>query len=427
MSIYRRKSGRYAVLVDLEPTALGGRQRKSVGTFRTRKEAEAAERKALEARDRGIDLSPRTVTVAELLDRYLADREALDRGVKTLQEYRGCADRLIRPHLGGIAIAKLRPARIAEWVATLLKRGGKPAKKADGTLRERSLSAKSVYHAFTLLNGAMRFALRMELIGRNPCEAATRPSVKRSDAKALSPDEVTRLLRAARGTRWEWFLTLALSTGARRGELCALSWSDYDAESRTLTIRHSLSQTRDGITLKATKTGRTRTVPLSRVANDALQSQRALQARERLANAIFTDELGRRVTPMAATCAFDRIARKARISTTRLHDLRHTAATTLLVAGVDVRTAAGVLGHASPSITLSTYAHLMPEAQREAVDRLGERLERLAGGSFDSARQPNGNRIAGSIKKSLQIQAVDGSANGNRTRLSALKGRCPNR
>ncbi len=120
MSVYKRASGRYAVLVDLEPTALGGRRRKSAGTYRTRKEAEAAERKALEARDRGIDLSPKTVSVAELLDRYLADREALERGAKTLQEYRGCADRLIRPHLDGIAVAKLRPARIAEWVADLL-------------------------------------------------------------------------------------------------------------------------------------------------------------------------------------------------------------------------------------------------------------------------------------------------------------------
>ena len=389
MSIYKRRSGRYAVLIDLESSATGLRCRKALGTYRTRKEAEAAERKALEARDRGIDLSPKTVTVAELVDRYLADREALDRSAKTLQEYRGCADRLILPHLGGIVIAKLRPARIAEWIAILLKRGGRPTKDADGALHQRPLSAKSVYHAFTLLNGAMRFALRMELIGRNPCEAATRPSIKRSDAKALTADETTRLLEAARGTRWEAFITLALSTGSRRGELCGLSWDDYDAEAGTLTIRHSLSQTRRGVALKATKTGRTRTLPLSRLANDALRSQRTFQARERLANghyyqnadgAIFADELGRRVTPMAATCTFDRMARKAKISTTRLHDLRHTAATTLLLAGVDVRTVAGVLGHVSPTITLSTYAHLMPEAQRDAVDRLGERLERLAGG-----------------------------------------------
>ncbi len=279
MSIYRRRSGRYQVLIDLEASAQGLRRRKATGTYRTRKEAEAAERKALEARDRGIDLSPKTVIVSELLDRYLADREALDRGAKTLQEYRGCADRLIRPHLGGIALAKLRPTRIAEWVATLLKRGGKASRDAYGKLVERPLSAKSICHAFTLLNGAMRFALRMELVGRIPCDAATRPSVKRSDAKALSPDEVTRLLDAARGTRWASFIALALSTGGRRGELCGLSWDDYDAEGGALTIRRSLSETLDGIALKATKTGATRTLPLSRVANGALRSQRALQAR----------------------------------------------------------------------------------------------------------------------------------------------------
>jgi hypothetical protein len=83
-------------------------------------------------------------------------------------------------------------------------------------------------------------------------------------------------------------------------------------------------------------------------------------------------------------------------------------------AGVDVRTAA------ASSVTLrrrspSTYAHLMPEAQREAIDRLGARLERLAASGFDSTGQPNGNRLATSIEKSLQMQAIDGSANGNRT------------
>lgn len=81
---------------------------------------------------------------------------------------------------------------------------------------------------------------------------------------------------------------------------------------------------------------------------------------------------------MSASCTFERLARRAQISTTRLHDLRHTAASTLLLAGVDVRTTAGVLGHSSATVTLNTYANLMEGAQREAVDRFGERLERLA-------------------------------------------------
>ncbi len=386
MSVYRRKSGRYAVLIDLEPTADGRRQRKSIGTYRTRKEAESAERKALEARDRGIDLSPKTVTVSELLDRYLNDRQALGRGAKTLQEYRDCADRRIRPYLGGMALAKLRPAHVAEWQAILLAQGGKAKRLADGSLASQTLSAKSVFHAFSLLNGALRFALRMELIFRNPCEAVSRPSLVRSEAKALNESEVAALLRAVRATRWEAFIVLALCTGARRGELCALNWDDVDHARSVLHIRKSLCDVRGKITVKTTKSGKSRSIPLSRMATDALRKLSAIQARERLAvgpayqnieNALFTDEVGRRITPMAASCAFERFARKAKISTTRLHDLRHTAATTLLVSGIDVRTTAGILGHASPTITLSTYAHLMPEAQRDAVDRLGERIESL--------------------------------------------------
>lgn len=378
MSIYRRKSGRYAVLIDLEPSASGQRRRKSLGTYRTRKEAESTERKALDARERGIDLSPKTVTVSELLDRYLRDRESLGRAPKTMQEYRDCAERRIRPHLGGVPLSKLRPAHISEWQATLLKSGGKD---------ERQLSPKSVYHAFTLLNGALRFALRMELIFRNPCDAVTRPSLVQSEANALTQEEITNLFVVIRGTRWEPFIVLALCIGARRGELCALSWDDFDQQASTLHIRRAITHTRESIAIKSTKSGRSRKVPLSRLALDALRSQKALQARDRLANGaahcnadnfIFTDEIGQRITPMAASCAFERAAKKARLSTTRLHNLRHTAATTLLLAGVDVRTTAGILGHASPTITLSTYAHLMPEAQREAVNKLGERLELLS-------------------------------------------------
>lgn len=117
MSIYKRKSGPYAVRFDLEPTTTGLRRRKSLGTYRTRKEAESAERKVLEARDSGIDLAPQAITVAQLMQRYLNDREALGRAPKALQEYHGYNDRHIVPHLGNIRLAKLKTVRIAEWLA----------------------------------------------------------------------------------------------------------------------------------------------------------------------------------------------------------------------------------------------------------------------------------------------------------------------
>lgn len=88
MSVYKRGSGRYQVLIDLEPTALGGRLRKALGCFRTRKLAEAVERKALEARDRGCDLSPQTVTVRELLEKYAERCRTKALATKTLERTR---------------------------------------------------------------------------------------------------------------------------------------------------------------------------------------------------------------------------------------------------------------------------------------------------------------------------------------------------
>ncbi len=97
--------------------------------------------------------------------------------------------------------------------------------------------------------------------------------------------------------------------------------------------------------------------------------------------AVFTNNLGERITPMAATKAFGKIARAAGLSTQRLHDTRHTAASHLIADGNDVRTVAGVLGHESANITLSIYSHLLGNAIGEATDRLGERMEKIVSGS----------------------------------------------
>jgi integrase len=98
---------------------------------------------------------------------------------------------------------------------------------------------------------------------------------------------------------------------------------------------------------------------------------------------------------MDATHAYGRIAKEVGASSLRLHDARHTAATHLLVAGVDVRSVSGILGHASATTTLDTYAHLIADAQRDAVDRLGDRLQRISKGRPADGRrrrQPEGNR-----------------------------------
>ncbi|HEY5427280.1 MAG TPA: site-specific integrase [Candidatus Tumulicola sp.] len=372
MSVYKRKSGRYAVVI---AKAEGSTERRSLGTFASRKEADKAEREALTARDRGIDLAPAKVTVADVVKRYLRDRTTRVEA-KTLQEYEKNANAYILPHLGAKPLVKLRPAHIAEWQHALGERGGK-----DG----RALSAKTTFHARSLLSAALRWACKMQLLVANPCDAVDTPKVRRSDAKALLREEMERLLRVCDGSRWAPFVTLALTIGARRGELLALRWENVDTESTTLTIEASLSQTKAGIARKGTKTNKTRTIPLSRPALEALQRQRATQAADKLRAGglydsqgwVFADELGACMSPMAATSAYARIATKAALSSTRFHDLRHTAATMMLLAGFDVVTVAGILGHSSPMVTLTVYGHVLAEAKRKATDNLGSAFDAI--------------------------------------------------
>ena len=118
-----------------------------------------------------------------------------------------------------------------------------------------------------------------------------------------------------------------------------------------------------------------------------LTRQKASQAADELSaphnayrnpeGAIFTDEIGRRYTPMAATNAFQRLARKAKLSTTRLHDLRHHAATSLLRGGTAPALVAEIMGHKLETL-LRTYTREIPDAQREkrgTLERLSAQLE----------------------------------------------------
>lgn len=380
MSIYKRKSGRYAVLVDLEPTVLGGRRRKSIGTYRTRKEAEAAERKALDSRDRGIDLSPKTVKVVELLDRFVADRRAKGRALRTVMRYEELARLTIAPHIGGVPLAKLAPAHLSAWLATL---------QVSGSAKGTPLAPKSVWHAFMLLRAALRWAVRHDLAWRNVAESIDPPSVPRSQARAIGEDEAARFFQATDSTRWGPFFRLALGTGARRGELLALRWEDVsipDLGPATIIVCRAFVEPKGKggrIVEKGTKTDRVRSIPLGALAIDALRSQWAKQAQERRESGaayadsghVFQGELGGPVGPDLATKAFARSRRQARVKAT-LHDLRHTAASWMLASGVDIAAVAKILGHTTPSTTLGIYAHVLPASESSAIATIDERLRR---------------------------------------------------
>ena len=185
-------------------------------------------------------------------------------------------------------------------------------------------------------------------------------------------------LERARPLRIFMPLLLAGMLGLRRGEIAALRWRHVDLDDRQAAVRESFEQTRQGVRLKAPKSGRGRKVALPSKVVAELRTWRARQAEEllRLGTRLGDDtficagEDGQPVQPQSLTHAWHRFLVRAKLPRVRFHDLRHSHATHLLGSGVHPKIASERLGHATVGLTLDTYSHVIPGMQEDAVARI---------------------------------------------------------
>lgn len=205
-------------------------------------------------------------------------------------------------------------------------------------------------------------------------------------SRTVAPDveQVGQLLDYAKAHRPEFgrYLHLAATTGARRGELCALRWQNIDVEASTLTIGRAIVAVRGGLVEKDTKNHAARRIALDVGTLSVLADQRRV-AEER-ANAaevvlpeagyVFSAEPDCSIpwTPTTTTKWFQAARDALGFENVRLHDLRHFAATRLLGAGVPVQTVSGRLGHANAATTLTVYAHFLEASDQSAADVMGD-------------------------------------------------------
>ncbi len=371
MSIYKRASGRWAVLVDQEGGANAPRRRTSLGTFATKKEAEKAEREALQARDHGFDIVPSRLTLDEVFARFMRDAEARNLSGTTLHRYRQLW--AYAAPISGTKVDRLRPVQLADLYANLQRAGGK-----DG----RALAPRSVQHLHTLLHGMLAWAIRLELVARNVADAVEPPRGGRKKAVPYQAVDASRLVAEAGKTRHGPLVVFAFQTGLRRGELCALKWSDVNFMRRTATIRGSIAQIPKRTWYKATKTDLIATIALSNLAIEALHIQRTIVDADAEATGehyrddgyVFAAPGGGYANPGSIGNAVRRIARRAGLAVSSLHSMRHSTGSFLIADGVDIRTVAAILRHSATSTTLNIYAHELTGAQAAAVAGLDRRL-----------------------------------------------------
>jgi integrase len=313
-----------------------------------------------------------TETVGDLLTQWLDHSDSLSRSPTTMKKYRQVAEAVVRPNLGKIKLSKLTARDLDRLYATLTAKGNKPA---------------TVRRVHALIGAALHQAERWGYIERNVARLASPPPVHAAQVQAPTPEEVQAIIVEAEKVEpgLAVFLFMAAITGARRGELCAVRWSDVDFEKRTITFARSVYETEapNGWAEKSTKTHQVRTIGLDPIGLEALRRHR--KAVDKLAAKLRLDvrrdgfvfsrsPVGAEpIRPDVVTKFTTRVAKTAGVET-HLHALRHFSATQGIAAGFDPVTVGARLGHADPSITLRVYSHVLEQRDRELAAALGKTL-----------------------------------------------------
>jgi integrase len=336
----------------------------------TKRDAQAELTRRLASLDAGTHVEPSKAPLATYLRQWI-DGHAVS--PKTVERYRQLIEQQVIPHLGALPLQGLRVAHVTNWHATLLKAGGK-----DGG----SLSPQTVQHAHRVLSKALADACKREVLARNVASIATPPKVTAEEMTILNPDQVKAMITAMKTSPIYPHVVTLLATGMRRGELMGLQWSDIDLDGGKVRIARSLEKTKaQGLRLKTPKTKHgARTISLPAIAVVALQDRRKAQLETRVALGagrladdafVFGAPEGRPRDPDWLSLSWRRVVAARKLPRVSLHALRHSHASALIASGADPVTVSRRLGHGSPAITMSVYAHLFgrnDEAAANAID-----------------------------------------------------------
>lgn len=362
-TVTRRKDGRYSTGF----TDPSGKRRHIYA--RTAREARQKRDQAIREAQQGVIAPPLRQTVGTFCTHWLNDVIAQTLAPRTVERYRGIVDRHIIPELGRIPLTRLSAQHIQRLYAD----------------KNETLAPASVRYIHAVLRGALQQAVQWHLLPLNPAQNVKPPRKSRNEVKPLGAVQARSLLEAAKGDPLEALYVSALHTGMRLGELLALDWTCIDWGRGTIEVRATLHRVGPKqYEPRPPKTARSRrTIALNGVASEALRQHRIREAERMMrlgrgmedADLIFRDKWGEpiywaRITERHLHPLCDR----AGLSRIRFHDLRHTAASMMLSSGVPVHIVSQILGHASATTTLGTYAHLMPGDQESAMRTLEKAL-----------------------------------------------------
>ena len=302
----------------------------------------------------------------------------------TLHFYKRVIDTHIIPFFGNKKMQDIKPQHIQNFIKYLTELTPEHSSPTNDTDK---LSPSTVRRYLTVLQSIFKTAHKLEIISTNPAKAEklTIPRVVNPKIEIFTKAEAAEMLNCltSEDLQFQTYVQLAIITGARRGEMAALKFSDFDYNGFRLTIsRAAIKVSGQPIQIKPPKDYEVRTVTVNEHCIELVKMLQAHYEREkqRLGSKwagdewLFTQWNGEIMNPQTPTKQFDKFLKKHGLKHRKLHSLRHTSATLLLYGGINIRQVQQRLGH-SELETTQKYLHYLSEADVEAVNVLTNMLE----------------------------------------------------
>ncbi len=373
-SVRERVDGRWEVRVDLGRGIDGKRRRKSAFAATQADAVKLLRRLGGRAVD-GQLLSTSTPTIAQFLEEWFATNADHWRP-STRRSYRGAIDLYLVKAFGPLRVEQLTPRHVQRWLT---------AHKTEHGARRR------ITLAHAALRSALSDAKRLQLVTINAAELVKVPQPTTKPIAPFDMEQAKAFLKAADTHRLGALFSVALACGLRLGEATGLKWDDVDLETGRLEIRQQLQRVGKRLELQPLKTERSRrTLALPDVCLKALRVYRTRQLEERLkagkrwvdTGLVFTTyrpakegkgerlKVGAGLDPRNVLRVFADLLDAADLRRMRFHDLRHSAASLLIAAGVELVEVSMLLGHAEIRTTADLYSHLVKQTATKAARRM---------------------------------------------------------
>lgn len=336
--------------------------------FRTKQDAQKALSELEHSLMMGTFVKATKLTYKEyLIEQYLEDKLTKVKR-RTLETYTWLIEKHVIPHIGHFEISKLTPMAIQQLYNRLTK--------------EKRITGENIQKIHTLINDSLKKAERWSLISKNPAALVDRPLAIKSEITVWDLQQVKLFLKEAEGvSRYCIFFDIALTSGMRKGEILGLRKKDIDWNNNCIRITQTLSN--DGkeiMPYTKTKAG-SRSIDLPKETMKQLKKHCEMVNTEKESTSNYHDhdlvicnEFGKPANSNNIRRIFRAIAKRAELPKIRIHDMRHTHATLLLLQGVNPKIVSERLGHADVRITLDTYSHLLPSMQKETAENFGKML-----------------------------------------------------